>query len=87
MADDLELSAFEKELIRRLRALSFEQRQRISRAILRLQREQGVVPTDDREKPGPGQSSGPLWNMAPDEIAELRRSLAEAEEAPPDEDE
>lgn len=87
MADDLELSAFEKELIRRLRALSFEQRQRISRAILRLQREQGVVPTDDREKPGPGHSSGPLWNMAPDEIADVRRSLAEAEENKSDEDE
>ena len=83
MADDLQLTAFEQEMIRRFRALPFEARQHISRAILRLQREHRAMPATEQK--GAAHPSGPLWNMAPDEIAEVRRALAKMEEDPPEE--
>lgn len=75
MPDDLKLTRFEQELLRRLRALPFETQQHVSRYILRLQREHGTVPRDMRAPRAPGEEAPPEWNMTRDEIDEIRREL------------
>lgn len=80
MSDAFNLTRFEQELVRHLRALPFEKQQHVSRYILRLQKEQGTVPQDERAAVPFGQSGGPVWNMTPDELAEIRQEIREEEE-------
>ena len=75
MPDDLKLTRFEQEMMRRLRALPFEVQQHVSRYILRLQKEHGTVPRDPRAPRAPGEPPPPVWDMTRDELDEIRREL------------
>ena len=80
MDEDLELTRFERELLRRLRALPFEVQQHVSRYVIKLQREHGAIPTDPHDKPGLGETATPLWNMTHDELAKLRKEMGMEED-------
>jgi len=75
VSETLNLTRFEQELIRHLRALPFETQQHVSRYILKLQREQRTVPTDERGPRRPGQTPDIVWNMTPDELEQIRQEL------------
>lgn len=87
MNEDFEVSRFERELLRRLRALPFEVQQHVSRYILRLQREHGTLPEDPTDRPRLGEPRKPLWNMTHDELAKLREDMGIGPgDAPPNHD-
>jgi len=70
VADDFKLTRFEQELIRHLRALPFGVQQHVSRYILKLQREQFQIISEDLVA-----EDSPLMNLAPDEIAQVREAI------------
>ena len=76
----MELTRFEQELIRYLRALPFAAQQHVSRYILRLQREDGTLPQDPTAPRKLGEPAPPLWNMTGDELDKLRKEMGEKEE-------
>jgi len=80
VADNFELTRFEQELLRHLRALPFEAQQHVSRYILKLQREQNTVPRDDRGPAAFGKTPDLVWNMTPDELARMREDMKKEEE-------
>lgn len=73
----MELSAFEQEFIRRLRALPFGVQQHVSRFVLRLYRQHSRLVGDDEPRSEPDDDGLPPWTMTGDEIdrllAELKR--------------
>jgi hypothetical protein len=73
--DDLRLTRFERELIRRLRALPFEVQQHIARYVIRLQREHGTVPMEPAPGARPGDPESPVWTITVDELARIREEL------------
>ena len=79
MDEDFELTRFERELLRRLRALPFEVQQHISRYVIKLQREHGAIPEDPHARPRLGEAPTPLWNLTHDELAKMREEM-EAED-------
>ncbi len=80
--EPFELSRFEQELVRRLRALPFEVQQHVSRYVLRLQKEHGTVPADPTAA-RPGQEAGSVvWTMTRDELARMRKHPSGDEEPP-----
>ena len=80
MDEDFELSRFEREIIRHLRALPFEVQQHVSRTVLRLVKEHGTLPEDPHDRPGLGEPALPTWNLTADEVAKLREEMGMGEE-------
>ena len=76
----MELTRFEQELIRYLRALPFAAQQHVSRYIIRLQRENGALPQDLTAPRKLGEPAPPLWNMTGDELDKLRKEMDGQEE-------
>ena len=73
MDEELKLTRFEQELIRRLRALPFSARQHVSRYIIRLLGEQEIIPRENPDPSRPGEKTSPKWTMTREEISEALR--------------
>lgn len=73
MDEELQLTRFEQELIRRLRALPFSARQHVSRYVIKLLSEQEIIPRERAKPSDPGGKAAPKWGMTQEEIREALR--------------